>query len=217
MKIIENTKLIENLKWRYATKKFDPSKKISDQDWKAIEDALILTPSSYGLQPWKFIVVKNQEIKDKLTLASWNQKQVSECSHMLVFAALNKMTTNYVEHFIAKTAEIRGQNPSDLAGFQSMLVKNIVEGNQVKNVTEWATKQCYIALGNAMTVASILGIDACPMEGIDPNKYDEILNLKNSNYQTAVALPFGYRDSSDKYASTKKVRFPSQELIQYIN
>jgi nitroreductase len=216
MKIIENPKLIENLNWRYATKKFDPTKKISAADWKAIEDALVLTPSSYGLQPWKFIVVQNQEIKDKLTAASWNQKQVSECSHMLVLAALNKMSTSYVEHFIARTAEVRGMNVADLGGFQTMLVKNIVEGNQVKNVTEWATKQCYIALGNAMTVASVLGIDACPMEGIDPQKYDEILNLKGSNYQTAVALPLGYRDSSDKYATSKKVRFPNQEIVQYI-
>jgi nitroreductase len=107
-------------------------------------------------------------------------------------------------------------NVADLGGFQSMLVKNIVEGNQVKNVTEWATKQCYIALGNAMTVASVLGIDACPMEGIDPQKYDEILNLKGSDYQTVVALPLGYRDSSDKYATSKKVRFSSQEIVQYI-
>jgi nitroreductase len=216
MKIIENPKLIENLNWRYATKKFDPTKKISAADWKAIEDALVLTPSSYGLQPWKFIVVQNQEIKDKLTAASWNQKQVSECSHMLVLAALNKMSTSYVEHFIARTAEVRGMNVADLGGFQTMLVKNIVEGNQVKNVTEWATKQCYIALGNAMTVASVLGIDACPMEGIDPQKYDEILNLKGSDYQTVVALPLGYRDSSDKYATSKKVRFSSQEIVQYI-
>jgi nitroreductase len=216
MKIIENPKLIENLNWRYATKKFDNTKKISATDWKAIEEALVLTPSSYGLQPWKFIVVQNQEIKDKLTAASWNQKQVSECSHMLVLAALNKMSTSYVEHFIARTAEVRGMNVADLGGFQSMLVKNIVEGNQVKNVTEWATKQCYIALGNAMTVASVLGIDACPMEGIDPQKYDEILNLKGSDYQTVVALPLGYRDSSDKYATSKKVRFSSQEIVQYI-
>jgi nitroreductase len=216
MKIIENPKLIENLNWRYATKKFDHTKKISATDWKAIEEALVLTPSSYGLQPWKFIVVQNQEIKDKLTAASWNQKQVSECSHMLVLAALNKMSTSYVEHFIARTAEVRGMNVADLGGFQSMLVKNIVEGNQVKNVTEWATKQCYIALGNAMTVASVLGIDACPMEGIDPQKYDEILNLKGSDYQTVVALPLGYRDSSDKYATSKKVRFSSQEIVQYI-
>ncbi|MFZ4714606.1 MAG: NAD(P)H-dependent oxidoreductase [Bacteriovoracaceae bacterium] len=216
MKIVENAKLIESLNWRYATKKFDAAKKISSSDWKVIEDALVLTPSSYGLQPWKFIVIQNQAIKEQLVPASYGQKQVAECSHLLVLAGLVSVDTSYVDRFLETTAATQGKKIEDLAGFKGMLVKNIVDGNQIKNIFEWSARQCYIALGNAMTVAAVMGVDSCPMEGLDPKKYDEVLNLADTSYKTVVALPFGYRDASDKYANSPKVRFKASELVHHI-
>lgn len=214
MKIVENSKLIENLNWRYAVKKFDPSKKISAPDWKTLEEALVLTPSSFGLQPWKFVVVTKQEVKDKLVEFSWGQKQPADCSHMIVMTVLKTINEQYVDHFLERQLEIRGGEKASLEGFKKMLMGTVVNGKM--NIPEWGKNQAYIALGNLMTVASLLGIDACPMEGINPAKYDEVLGLTESNFKTVVACPVGYRAGDDKYAGVKKVRFKNQDVIQHI-
>lgn len=214
MKIVENAKLIENLNWRYAVKKFDPTKKITASDWKTLEDALVLTPSSFGLQPWKFVVVTNQEIKNKLVEFSWGQKQPADCSHMIVMTVLKTINEEYIDHFLERQLEIRGGEKANLEGFKKMLMGTVVNGKM--NIPEWGKNQAYIALGNLMTVASLLGIDACPMEGINPAKYDEALGLTESNFKTVVACPVGYRAHDDKYAGVKKVRFKNQDVIQYI-
>lgn len=216
MKIIENAKLIENLHWRYATKKFDPTKKISETDWKTLEEALVLTPSSFGLQPWKFVVVTNQEVKNKLVEFSWGQKQAADCSHMIVMTVLKTINEAYIDKFLDRQIEIRGGEKANLEGFKKMLMGTVVNGPVAKNLTEWGKNQAYIALGNLMTVSSMLGIDACPMEGINPAKFDEVLGLTDSNYMTVVACPVGYRASDDKYAGVKKVRFKNQDVVQYI-
>lgn len=216
MKIVENAKLIENLNWRYAVKKFDPTKKISSTDWKTLEDALVLTPSSFGLQPWKFIVITNQEVKEKLVEFSWGQKQAADCSHMVVMTVLKTIDEAYVDRFLDRQIEIRGGEKASLEGFKKMLMGTVVNGPVAKNLTEWGKNQAYIALGNIMTVASLLGIDACPMEGINPAKFDEVLGLNDSNYKTVVACPVGYRANDDKYAGAKKVRFKNQDVIQHI-
>lgn len=213
MKNMTNEKLIESLEWRYATKKFDPTKKISSSDWEAIEKALILTPSSYGLQPWKFIVVENQDIKNQLTQHSWNQKQVAECSHLVVLTIKNNISEEDVKYFINETAKARGVDASTLEGYQKMIIGDVVKGYRSTIIKEWATRQAYIALGNLMTSAAVLGLDTCPMEGINPEKYDEVLGLKNSEFMTVVACPVGYRASEDKYASIKKVRYAKEKMI----
>lgn len=213
MSTLSNDKLVEALNWRYAVKKFDAAKKIDEKTWSALEDSLVLTPSSYGLQPWKFLIVTNQEIKQKLTAVSWNQKQVEDCSHLVVFVVKEKMDEGHVQKFIEQTAKVRGIDPTTLEGFKKMMVGDVVNGTRGQNSFEWATRQAYIALGNFMTSCAVLGVDTCPMEGIDPVKYDEILNLKESGWKTVVACPAGFRSADDKYEKLKKVRFDTNDLI----
>lgn len=208
--------LLAQLNWRYATKAFAPAKKISAADWAALEQALILTPTSYGFQPYRFVVITDQATRDQLVPFSWNQKQPAECSHFVVFAAKQSVNEADVDHYLARTAEVRGIAVESLDFFKKMLVGDIVNGPRSKWQLEWATRQAYIALGNFMTSAALVGIDTCPMEGIDPVKYDEVLNLPALGYNTVVACAAGYRAAGDKYASAPKVRFPASEVIIHV-
>jgi nitroreductase len=216
MQSLTNDKLIEALNWRYAVKKFDTSKKIDERTWKTIEDALVLTPSSYGLQPWKFIVVTDKAVMQKLTISSWGQKQVEDCSHLVVIAVKEKMDVEHVNNYINSIVEQRGVNPLELEGLKKMMISDIVNGPRSEVSFEWAARQAYIALGNLLTVTAVLGVDTCPMEGIIPAKYDEILGLTGSGFKTVVACPVGYRAADDKYAQVKKIRFSNNEMIKKI-
>lgn len=204
------------MKWRFATKNFDPAKKISDSDWKALEETLILTPSSFGLQPWKFIIVTDPSIKKKLVAASWNQKQVEDCSHHVVFAIKKKTGIPDVERYIKRISEVQATEPAKLEKLKKMILGFLSQPPEKFNVDHWATLQVYIALGNFMTAAAVLGIDTCPMEGIVPSEYDKILELEPKGYATAVACAAGYRHPSDPYASAPKVRFQSDDVIERI-
>jgi nitroreductase len=207
---------IHDLNWRYATKVFDPSKKISDHDWKVLEETLRLSPSSYGLQPWKFIVVQNPEMREKLRKVSWNQSQVTDCSHFVVITALKKVTPEYISSFIQHTAQVRNLDPATLAGYEKMMNGDLVTGPRAAAIRPWAERQCYLAFGNIMNAAAAMHIDTCPLEGLDPAAYDELLNLKDSNYATIAAVAVGYRHADDKYAQLKKVRFESNQVISWI-
>ncbi|HJW72284.1 MAG TPA: NAD(P)H-dependent oxidoreductase [Geothrix sp.] len=213
MNTMSGESLVQQLSWRYATKKFDPARKVSDADWGFLEQALILTASSYGLQPWKFIVVTDPALKTKLRAASWNQSQVEDCSHLVVFAAQQDVTEAGVDRFIARIAEVRGVSTESLAGYKGFMMGDLVHGPRHAIIKEWAARQAYIAMGNLLTSAAILGIDACPFEGIEPAKYDEILGLAGSGYATVAACPVGYRAADDKYASVPKVRFNAKDVI----
>lgn len=213
---ISNDALLAQLQWRYATKVFDPAKKISAADWAALEQALILTPTSYGFQPYRFVVVTDQATKDQFVPNSWGQKQPAECSHFVVFAAQESVNEADVDHYLARVAAVRGITAESLGGFKKVLVADIVQGPRSQSQHEWATRQAYIALGNFMTAAALIGIDTCPMEGIDPVKYDEILGLPAKDYRTVVACAAGYRSAGDKYASAPKVRYPAEELVTHI-
>jgi nitroreductase len=215
MTTLSGDSLIQQLDWRYATKKFDPSKKIPAADWSVLEKALVLTPSSYGLQPWKFIIVTDPALKAKLRPASWNQSQVEDCSHLVVFAAKQDITEADLDRFIARTAEVRGATIESLAGYKGYMMGDLVSGARHAIIKEWATRQTYIAMGNLLTSAAVLGIDACPFEGIEPAKYDEILGLVGSGYATVAACPLGYRSAEDKYASLPKVRFVAKDVIDH--
>lgn len=215
MSTISGESLLQQLNWRYATKKFDPSKKISAADWAVLEQALVLTPSSYGLQPWKFIVVTDPALKTKLRPASWNQSQVEECSHLVVLTAKQDITEADVDRFIARIAEVRGVTAESLAGYKDYMVGDLVKGPRHAIIHEWAARQTYIALGNLMTSAALLGVDACPFEGIEPAKYDEILGLKGTGYATISACPLGYRAADDKYANAPKVRFEAKDVVEH--
>lgn len=214
MKFMEPEALIETLNWRYATKQFDPSKKIPAPVWTALEDALVLTPSSYGLQPWQFFVVMDPELKAALRPHSWDQSQVTDCSHLVVFATRNDIDEAYVDKFVARMAGVRGISTESLGFYKGMMASDILNGPRSKWVGEWAARQVYIALGNFMTSAALLGVDTCPMEGMDPAKYDEILGLPEKGFHAVVACPAGYRAAEDKYASLPKVRFAKEEIVQ---
>jgi len=212
-KPVSNETLLQQLEWRYATKAFDPAKKISDADWATLEKALILTPTSYGLQPFRFLVITDQATRDKLVPASWNQRQPADCSHYVVFAARTKNTEADVDHYLARIAEVRSGSVEALGGLKKMLMGDIVNGPRGQMALEWSTRQAYIALGNFMTAAALVGIDTCPMEGFVPEKYNEILGLPEQGYHAAVACAAGYRAATDKYAAAPKVRLPADELV----
>ena len=146
--------------------------------------------------------------------ASWGQTQPVDCSHYVVFAARAQNTEADVDHYLARTAEVRGAAPESLAGFKSILMGDVVNGPRGKVALEWAARQAYIALGNFMTSAALVGVDTCPMEGFEPAKYDEILGLPALGFRAVVACAAGFRAADDKYAELPKVRFPAGELIE---
>jgi nitroreductase len=212
-KPVSNETLLQQLRWRYAVKRFDPTRKISAEDWETLEHALVLTPSSFGLQPWKFVVITDQAIKDQLVPLSWGQRQVADASHVVVFAARKPLTEGDVDRFVARTAEVRGVGAESLAGFKKMVMGALVPPPPGVDIHHWAALQAYIALGNFMTAAAMLGIDTCPMEGIVPKKYDELLGLPNEGLGTVVAAAAGYRAADDKYAALPKVRFRVEDVV----
>jgi nitroreductase len=213
---IDSQQLLDRLNWRYATKQFDPNRKISAQDWAVLEDALLLTPSSGGLQPWKFIVVSDPAVRAKLLPASYGQAQITDASHLVVFAAKKNFSEADVDAFINHTASARGVPVESLAQYRGMLVGGIVQALDEPARDAWARNQAYIALGNFLTSAALLGIDACPMEGFDRAQYDEILGLSAKGLASAVIATAGYRASTDKYANAPKVRFPKEQIFAHV-
>ena len=212
----QTKQLLDALQWRYATKIFDATKKIPADVWSALEKSLVLTPTSYGLQPYHFLVVQDAAKRATLLPNSWGQKQVVDCSHFVVFTARTEMKEADVDCFVKRSAEVRGVPAESLAAYRGMMLGDVVNGPRGKIAHEWAARQCYIALGNLMTAAAVLGVDACPMEGINPPEYDKILGLAGTGYKTVVALALGYRAASDKYASLAKIRYETSELVKVV-
>lgn len=205
--------LLDALRWRYATKQFDPRRKIPADQWAALEEALVLSPSSGGLQPRRFVVVTDPAVREKLLPASFGQTQITEASHLVVFAAATDLTEADVDAHIARTAEARGATLESMAGFRDMLVGGIVKGKDLAGRQAWAARQAYIALGNLLTSSALLGIDACPMEGFLPAEYDSILGLAERGLTSVVVCTLGYRAASDAYANLAKVRYPKDKII----
>jgi nitroreductase len=208
--------LLSQLQWRYATKKFDSTKKIPADLWSALEKALILTPSSFGLQPWKFIVITDPQVRQKLVPVSWNQTQPVDCSHHVVFAVRKAVGEADVDHFVDSIAAVRGVPKESLKGYRDIMAGFAGKAAKEGWLRDWGIRQLYIALGNFMTSAAVLGVDTCPMEGIAPAEYDKILGLEGTEFETVVACAAGYRAADDKYATLPKVRFPAGEVIQHI-
>lgn len=205
--------LLQALNWRYATKAFDPNKKLSAEQWQTLEEAMLLTPSSYGLQSWRFINVTDAALRAQMKPVSWNQGQVTDASHFVVFAARNKMEAKDVEHYVETIASVRGVPAQSLEQYKQMMLGDVVNGPRSQISGEWAARQCYIALGNLMTAAAMIGVDTCPMEGFDPAAYDKILGLSATGYHSVVACAVGVRSADDKYAQMKKVRYSAKEVI----
>ncbi len=213
---ITPTQLTTALDWRYATKKFDPTKKIPADLWAALEHALVISPSSFGLQPWKFIVVTDPAVRAKLLPVSWGQHQVVDAAHHVVFALRKGVDVAFVDKFLARQVEVRGGTVEALAPYRGMMTGFVEKITAAGAIDLWATKQVYIALGQFMAAAALLGVDACPMEGIDPAAYDEILGLKGTDYATVVSCAVGYRAADDKYAAAPKVRFPVSDVLTHV-
>ena len=216
MNPIKGEQVLAQLNWRYATKKFDPARKISPEDWAVMEEALVLSPSSYGLQPWTFVVITDQKMRESLFPSTWNQRQILECSHFVVFAARTGITNEDIDRHIARTTEVRGGTVEALKRFRDAVAGDLVTGSRAAEAHEWAARQAYIALGNFMTSAALLGIDTCPMEGFKPDEYDEILELPAKRLTSVVCCAAGYRSAEDKSASQKKVRFSRDDVIHIV-
>ncbi|MEY5006452.1 MAG: hypothetical protein RI969_1540 [Verrucomicrobiota bacterium] len=207
--------LLASLEWRYATKAFD-TRKLPDATWAALEESLRLAPSSYGLQPWKFIVVNDPAFRAKLRPVSWNQSQVTDASHLVVFARRTEVTEADVNEFFNQMVSERGADAAKLEPYRQMMIGGVVKGKDAAGQKEWAARQLYIALGQLMGAAAAMAIDTCALEGIDPAAYDEILGLKGTGYEVVVACAVGYRSSEDKYAGMKKIRFPAARVIRRV-
>lgn len=213
MNAISGETLLDALKWRYATKQFDPSKKIDPQTWHTLEEALVLSPSSFGLQPWKFIVVEDPAKREALAAHSWGQRQVVDASHLTVFAVKHPLTADDVRKHIVRTSEVQGTPLEKLAGYEKVVAGFLDKPPYPLDIQAWSTRQVYIALGNFMTAAALLGIDTCPMEGLSPGDYDKVLGLEGTGYFTVAACPAGYRAETDRHAGLPKVRHHKHEVI----
>ena len=219
--MIMNT-IIDALNWRYATKKFDTTKKLSQDDMDILLETLRLSPSSFGLQPRKFIHVKNMEIRKELQDASRGQSQITEASDLIVIAVRSRLDESDVEAYVQDMKEIRGKNveqlPEDaksiekLMEFKNMII-NTIKSRTPEQLKWWNQKQAYIAMGVVLTTAAVVWIDTCPMEWFDPEKYNEILGLNDLWLTATVVIAVGYRSSEDKYANLAKVRFPKERVI----
>lgn len=216
VKPISPETLLHALHWRYATKKFDPAKKIPDADWHALELALVLSPSSVGLQPWKFLIVTDSAMKARLRPAAWDQSQVTDCSHFVVLAVRRNIGAEHVDRHIDRMAEVRGVTAESLGKFREMVTGNLDKARVEDRLDIWQAHQVYIALGQFIASAAVLGVDTCPMEGFEPGKFDEILGLSATGFASVVCCAAGYRAADDKYATTKKVRFKPEDVIARI-
>lgn len=204
--------LLATLRTRYATKVFDASRTLPADTLAALEQSLVLSPSSFGLQPWKFLVIRDRALREKLLPHSWHQAQVVDCSHLVVFARRDKTTPADIERYLGEIAAARGVDVSSLAGYKDKMSGFVLNH---PDIADWARHQVYIALGQFLASCALLGVDACPMEGLIPAKYDEILGLAGTGYSTVVACPIGYRSADDKYAALAKVRKPASAVIEH--
>ncbi|WP_052432289.1 NAD(P)H-dependent oxidoreductase [Flammeovirga pacifica] len=207
--------IIESLNWRYATKKFDSTKKLDEATVNTILEAGNLTASSYGLQPWKIIVVKNEDVRKQLVEHSWGQNQVVDASHLIVIARHSALSVDDVQAYIDNIVKTREIPEEAIADFKGMMVNTVSSINdQDKDV--WVAKQAYIVLGNLLNACAELKVDSTPMEGFLPEKYDEVLGLAEHGLKSTVVLPIGYRAEDDVYQNLKKVRKPLSESVMYI-
>lgn len=203
---------IKSLEWRYAVKKFDDTKILSENQINTLKQAFNLTATSYGLQPVKMVVIQNKELQSKLVEHSWNQEQIIQASHLLVLCIPKKYGTEDVESYFKLVKKIRNTPDEVLNPFKEGLLKNI-EGKTDDELYQRNKRQAYIAMGNLLTVCAIEKIDACPMEGFIPEKYDEILDLDKHNLQSVLAIPVGFRAENDYMKDLKKVRKQLSEVI----
>lgn len=203
---------IDNLKWRYAVKKFDHHKILSDNQINILKQAFNLTATSYGLQPIKLIIIKNKDIQRQLVEHSYNQQQIHQASHLLVICTDTKLEESDVDKYFDRVKEVRKTPDKIVSSFRAYL-KTVITGKSAQDLFSWGKNQAYLALGNLLTVCANEKIDSCPMEGFIPEKYDKILNLKEKNLTSVLVLPIGFRAEDDKMIHQKKVRKKVEEIV----
>lgn len=207
---------IESLQWRYAVKKFNPNKIVTKTQIETLKEAFNLTATSYGLQPLKLVVVQNKDIQKELVLHSWNQPQVLEASHLLVICIPKKYNNNEVDKYFDLVQKIRNTEDTIIDPFKKFLTSEIEKKSQ-EELFAWNKNQAYLALGNLLTVCALEKIDACPMEGFIPEKYNEVLNLDEQNLSATLVLPIGFRANDDYMKDLKKVRKQIDDVVIEIN
>ncbi|MBT8210831.1 MAG: NAD(P)H-dependent oxidoreductase [Eudoraea sp.] len=196
---------IERLEWRYAVKKFDPEKTLSGGQLDRLKKAFNLTATSYGLQPIRMVVLSDESLQNQLVAHSYNQQQVAQASHLLIFCVETNVDSDYIKSYFDRVKEIRGTNDDILNPFREYLVEQFSSKDQLE-VLEWATRQAYLAMGNLLTICAMEEIDACPMEGFVPEAYNELLGLKEQGLHAVLVMPVGYRAEDDMFAEFRKVR-----------
>lgn len=211
-----STKTIEKLEWRYATKKFDPTKKLSGKKLNILKNAFNLTATSYGLQPLKLVIVGDEALKSKLMPITYNQPQVRDASHVLILCIEKSIDSDFiVDHY--KRVEKERKTPREILDpFEKALIANFSE-KEIPEIRQWMANQLYLTLGTLLTVCAVEGIDACPIEGFEPQKYAELLGLDKMDLEPLIVLPVGYRDETDFFINLKKVRRGIDEIVIEIN
>jgi nitroreductase / dihydropteridine reductase len=207
--------IIKQLNWRYATKKFDSNKKITIEHLETLKKSISLSPSSMGLQAYKVLVVENQNTRELLRIASHNQSQVTDASHYFVFCAMTEIKEKYVETLVGTMANSRSLEVESLSPYKNSLL-SVVENKNQFQLENWNSKQCYIALGFLLETAALLSIDSTPMEGFNPEEYNEILGLKEKGLTATVACALGYRSEEDKYSKLNKSRKDYDLLFEIV-
>ncbi len=209
---ISHMNIKDKLNWRYATKKFDDSKKLSKEKIEVLKQAFNLTPTSYGLQTMKLVIVSDDKTKSKLVNLCYGQEQVENASHVLAICIQTNVNDKDVNDYFDNIISIRKTSEIVLSKYRKEL-KDFINSKTKTQIEDWCINQAYIVLGNLMTVCAVEGIDACPMEGFLPDKVDELLELEKHNLKSVLLLPVGYRAEDDMFADLKKVRKDLSETI----
>ena len=205
--------LIESLKWRYATKKMDATKKVSEQDIDCIKEAVQLSASSYGLQPYTVLDIRDSELRKEIHPMCWNQSQITDASHIFIFCNYNKVDEQDVDSLIRLTSETNEVPIEKISGYGDFVKGKLKEKSEIE-MFHWSAKQAYIALGNALTACAELNIDSTPMEGFEPEEVNKLLGLNDKGLNACVILAIGYRSLDDKTQYSKKVRKPINTMFE---
>jgi len=204
--------VLENMRWRYAVKKFDSERTLSAEKINCLKEAFNLTATSYGLQPITLLVIREKELQRRLTEHSFEQQQVVQASHVLVICIKDVVDSEYISNYFEQVQKVRNVSDEILEPFKNDLVDSFSK-KDVDEIKRWSTNQAYLAMGNLLTVCAIEKIDSCPMEGFDASAFDKVLGLKKKGLKSVLVMPIGYRASDDMFASFKKVRKSIEESV----
>ena len=210
------TETVKKLEWRYAVKKFDANKMLSEEKIKGLKQAFNLTATSYGLQPITLLVIKNKALQNELVMHSYNQLQVAQASHILVICIQHRIDKTYIDSYFDLVKKVRGTSDSILDSYKAALIADFSK-KDMHEIHHWAKNQAYLALGNLLTICAVEEIDSCPMEGFDPTGYAELLQLNDKGLAPVLVLPVGYRAEDDIFSEFKKVRKNLKNSVIDIN